>query len=128
MPTVMDRKSESKNGSNGHAGSTNTNNNSRVKLLDLSHITPEKGVARAIDRALELRSSDIFFVTNEQHVAVLVRLRGQMEQLCILDSDQGRRYIAHIRNMAGMDVSDHRRPHDGRWIYDVDDHTRFSKV
>ena len=33
MSMVMDRKSESKNGS-------------RVRLLDLSHVTPEKGVAR----------------------------------------------------------------------------------
>jgi general secretion pathway protein E len=136
MATVMDRNnsksSDAKNGSNGSSNGSNSsamangtgtgNGTGRVRLLDLSHISPEKGVARAIDRALELRGSDIFFVTNEQHVAVLVRLRGQMEQLCILDSEQGRRYIAHIRNMAGMDVSDHRRPHDGRWIYDVDEH------
>jgi type II secretory ATPase GspE/PulE/Tfp pilus assembly ATPase PilB-like protein len=95
------------------------NGQQRLRLLDLSHVPPEKGVHRLIERALELRASDLFLVTNEQHVAVQVRLRGQVEQFCILDSDQGRRYIAHIRHTAGMDVSDFRKPHDGRWIFDA---------
>src|SRR5439155_19899875 len=94
-------------------------NGQRIRLLDLSHVTPEKGVQRLIERALELRASDLFLVTNEQHVAVQIRLRGQVEQVCILDSDQGRRYIAHVRHQAGMDVSDFRKPHDGRWIYEA---------
>ena len=85
MSLVLDRKLENK--------STN-----RLRLLDLSAVGPEKGVARLIERALELRASDVFLVTNEQHVGVQVRLRGQIEKLCILDADQGRRYVAHIRN------------------------------
>src|SRR4051812_44983700 len=96
-------------------------NSNRLRLLDLGAVSPEKGVARLIERALELRASDLFLVTNEQHVAALVRLRGQVENLCILDADQGRKYIAHIRNQAGMDVSDFRRPHDGRWIYEIEE-------
>src|SRR3954471_21928410 len=92
----------------------------RIRLLDLSHVTPEKGVQRLIERALELRASDLFLVTNEQHVAVLVRLRGRMEQLCIMAPEQGMKYLARIRHQAKMDVSDHRRPHDGRWIFEAD--------
>src|SRR3954471_20944141 len=90
----------------------------RIRLLDLSHVTPEKGVQRLIERALELRASDLFLVTNEQHVAVQVRLRGQVEQLCLLPGRQGRRYIAPVRQMAGMDGWGLRKPHDGRWIYE----------
>lgn len=96
---------------------------SRLRLLDMTRVGPEAGVSKVIDRALELHASDVFIVTNEQHVAVLVRLRGQVEPLCILDSDQGRRYIARIRHQAGMDVSDYRRPHDGRWIYESEGHS-----
>jgi general secretion pathway protein E len=102
------------------AAQNQSKNGSRIRLLDLSHVTPEKGVQRLIDRAVELRASDLFLVTNEQHVAVQVRLRGQVEGVCILDGDQGRRYIAHIRHTAGMDVSDFRKPHDGRWIYEAE--------
>src|SRR5213080_1426000 len=107
MSQVIDRK-----------GAGKTNGQSRVRLLDLTGVSPEKGVDRLIERAIELRASDLFIVTNEQHVAVQVRLRGQIEQISILDADQGRKYIAFLRNQAGMDVSDHRKPHDGRWIFD----------
>jgi general secretion pathway protein E len=118
-----------KNGNNnGHAhangnaiGHANGKHTGHVRLMDLNHVTPEKGVGILIDRALELRASDLFLVTNEQHVAVQVRLRGQVEQISVLAAEQGKRYIAHIRNTAAMDVADHRRPHDGRWIYEVDD-------
>ena len=92
----------------------------QLNLLDLSHIAPEQGFTRLVERAMELRASDLMLVTNEQHVAVQIRLRGQVENLCILDAEQGRRYLAHVRNRAGMDVSDHRRPHDGRWIFEYD--------
>jgi type II secretory ATPase GspE/PulE/Tfp pilus assembly ATPase PilB-like protein len=111
MTQVLDSKLEAKK------------NGNRLRLLDLSHISPDKGVARLIDRALELRASDLFILTNEQHVAVQVRLRGQVESLAILDADQGRRYIAHVRHQAGMDVSDYRRPHDGRWIFEIEHRT-----
>jgi general secretion pathway protein E len=106
---------------NGHANGHGADARGHVRLMDLNHVSPEKGVAILIDRALELRASDLFLVTNEQHVAVQVRMRGQVEQISVLAPEQGRRYIAHIRNTASMDVSDHRRPHDGRWIYEVDD-------
>ena len=112
MSQVIDRK-----------GAEKKNGQSRVRLLDLTGVSPEKGVDRLIERAIELRASDLFIVTNEQHVAVQVRLRGQIEQFCILDDEQGKRYIARIRHEAGMDVSDHRRPHDGRWIYTADHKT-----
>ena len=68
MVMIADRKSESKN-------------SNRLRLLDLSAVGPEKGVARLIERALELRASDLFLVTNEQHVSAQVRLRGQVENL-----------------------------------------------
>ena len=61
MTMVMDRKSEQK-GIN------------RLRLLDLSAVSPEKGVSRLIERAVELRASDLFIITNEPHVAVQVRL------------------------------------------------------
>jgi type II secretory ATPase GspE/PulE/Tfp pilus assembly ATPase PilB-like protein len=120
MGQVMDRKVNG-NGSNSGVNG-NGKNNGHVRLLDLTSVSPEKGVDRLIERALELRASDLFLVTNEQHVAVQLRLRGQVEQLCILDAEQGKRFIARIRHQAGMDVSDHRKPHDGRWIFEVDEH------
>src|SRR5439155_14382476 len=64
MTQVMDRKSTEK---------TST---ARVRLLDLGNVSAEWGVDRLIERSIELRASDLFLVTNEQHVSVQVRLRG----------------------------------------------------
>ncbi|MEA2735297.1 MAG: ral secretion pathway protein [Humisphaera sp.] len=118
---LVDKKNRNTNGHGSGNSSSANGHNGRLRLMDLNHVSPEKGVGVLIDRALELRADDLYIVTNEQHVSVQVRLRGQVEQISVLDAEQGRRYIAHIRNVASMDVSDHRRPHDGRWIYEVDD-------
>ena len=103
---------------NGTAQGKNTQH--QLRLLDLGIVAPEKGFERLIERAMEVRASDLFLVTNEQHIAVQVRLRGQVEKLAILSAEQGKRYISYVRHMAGMDVSDHRRPHDGRWIFEYE--------
>ena len=66
--------------------STEKKNGTRIRLLDLTKVPAEKGVARLIERAIELHASDLFIVTNEQHVAVQVRRRGQVEAVCVLDS------------------------------------------
>jgi type II secretory ATPase GspE/PulE/Tfp pilus assembly ATPase PilB-like protein len=96
-------------------------NKRRLRLLDLDGAAPESGIPSLIERALDLRASDLFLVTNEQHVAVQARIFGQVEVLAILPIEIGRKYLTHVRNMARMDVSDHRKPHDGRWIYDAGD-------
>ena len=121
MTQALDKQDKNRNGHAHAPAGQPSDAKGRLRLIDLSHVSPEKGVAVLIDRALELRASDLFFATNEQSVAVQVRLRGEVEQLSILDAEQGRRYIAHVRNIASMDVSDHRRPHDGRWIYEYSD-------
>jgi type II secretory ATPase GspE/PulE/Tfp pilus assembly ATPase PilB-like protein len=39
----------------------------------------------------------------------------------VLSSEQGKRCIAHLRNVAGMDVAEKRLCSDGRWIFDVEE-------
>ena len=93
----------------------------RLRLLDLSAVSPEAGVTRVIERGARSCASDLFIVTNEQHVAVQVRLRGSVEQLCHPRRRPGQEVHRFSGNQAGMDVSDYRKPHDGRWIFEVDD-------
>ncbi len=45
----------------------------KAQLLDVSKFSPEKAVAALIDRAAEMKASDLFYTTNEQHLAVQVR-------------------------------------------------------
>jgi type II secretory ATPase GspE/PulE/Tfp pilus assembly ATPase PilB-like protein len=86
-------------------------------LIDVGMMPAEQGVAKLIDTAVKMGASDLFFVANEQHTAVMVRHLGIVRPLAILSSEAGRRYQSHIKANAAMDLTERRRPLDGRWIY-----------
>src|SRR5688572_21151280 len=87
-------------------------------LIDVSKLAVDAAVDRLIDHASGMRASDLFFTTNEQHVAVLVRHHGIVHPISILPSELGKRAMSHIKALSGMDVSEKRRPADGRWIFE----------
>ena len=87
------------------------------QLTDVSGMTAEDAVDALIARSVAMGASDLFLVTNEQHVAGEVRHLGMMRTIAILDREQGRRAIAYIRNNAGMGLGESRRPDEGRWIW-----------
>ena len=90
------------------------------QLLDVTKLPPEAAMARRVDHAASIGASDLFLVTNEQHVAALVRHLGIVRTISILGSEQGKRCIAHLRYVAGMDVAEKRRCADGRWIFQAE--------
>ncbi|HEX4129422.1 MAG TPA: GspE/PulE family protein [Pirellulales bacterium] len=77
----------------------------------------ESTVAGFIERAVELRASDLFFTSDENHVGVLARRLGSMMELAQLSTPDGRRCMNHIKAMSGLDLAERRRALDGRWIY-----------
>lgn len=86
-------------------------------LLDIENSSAENGVAELIERAMRMSASDLFFVANEQHTAIQMRQWGIMRNLAIVGVEQGKRLVSHVKASAGMDVTNTRRPLDGRWIY-----------
>ncbi len=89
-------------------------------VLESPNLSAEEVVGSLLDRATRLRASDLFFASNESHVAVLVRHLGLIQPLARLPLDLGHRCIAHVKVMAGMDVAERRRPQDGRWVHDLE--------
>lgn len=94
---------------------------SKPLMIDVSKLPPEKAINRLIDHAVDMGASDLFLLSNEQHVAAMVRHLGIIMPISIESSDSGKRILTHLRNMAGMDLNDRRRPADGRWIYKSDE-------
>ncbi len=94
---------------------------SKPQMVDVSKLAPEKAIQKLIDHAVEMGASDLFLLTNEQHVAAFVRHLGIILPISVESPDNGKRILTHIRNMAGMDLNDRRRPADGRWIYKAED-------
>jgi general secretion pathway protein E len=86
-------------------------------MLDVGRLPAEQGVARLIDHAVKMEASDLFFSANEQHIAISVRHYGIVRPLSVLTGETGKRFVAHIKAAAGMDITERRRPTDGRWIY-----------
>jgi type II secretory ATPase GspE/PulE/Tfp pilus assembly ATPase PilB-like protein len=85
--------------------------------LDLAGKEPEQAVPELIEHAAGLHVSDLFFSTNEDHVAVGARHLGVQRQLGVLPLEVGRRCISYIKTQADMNISERRRPMDGRWLF-----------
>jgi type II secretory ATPase GspE/PulE/Tfp pilus assembly ATPase PilB-like protein len=86
--------------------------------IDVRDESPEQAVATLIDFAADLNASDLFFVCNEDEVAVMVRHLGIFRQLTTLPVELGRHCMGHIKAEAGLDHAEHRRPQDGRWLHE----------
>jgi general secretion pathway protein E len=90
-------------------------------MLDVTHLPPEKAVTALIEHAAAMKASDLFLTTNEQHVAVQVRHLGLIRPIAILSSELGKKCLSHIKAASGMDLTENRRPTDGRWIYEPEE-------
>ena len=89
----------------------------RPIFISLKEKEPEHIVPELIEYAAGLQISDLFFETEEDAVEVAARHLGLFRALSTLPLDIGRRCISFVKTMASMDISEHRRPLDGRWLF-----------
>jgi general secretion pathway protein E len=85
--------------------------------LELSGKEPEQAVPELVEHAAKLHVSDLFFTTNEDKVEVAARHLGVLRAVGSLNLDVGRRCISYIKTLADMNISERRRPMDGRWLF-----------
>jgi type II secretory ATPase GspE/PulE/Tfp pilus assembly ATPase PilB-like protein len=67
-----------------------------------------------IASALRNRASDIHLEPMVEGLRVRYRIDGVLRDITQLPADLGRRVVVALKVMANMDISDSRRPHDGR--------------
>ena len=67
-----------------------------------------------IASALRNRASDVHLEPAPDGLRVRYRIDGVLRDITQLPSDLGRRVVVALKVMADMDISDSRRPHDGR--------------
>jgi len=67
-----------------------------------------------IERALEARASDLHIEPRLEHVRVRVRVDGWLHDLEALPAWLHPSLVARLKIMAGLDVTERRRPQDGR--------------
>lgn len=87
------------------------------KPVEARGLTPEATVDLFIEQASSMRASDLFFTSDENSVGVHARHLGVLARLDTLSSAFGRRCMNYLKAASGMDIAEHRRPLDGRWIF-----------
>jgi type II secretory ATPase GspE/PulE/Tfp pilus assembly ATPase PilB-like protein len=85
--------------------------------IDVKGNEADQAVPRLIEHAAQLHVSDLFFNTDEDQVEVSARHLGILRSFCCLPLELGRRCISFIKTMADMNISERRRPADGRWLF-----------
>ncbi len=91
------------------------------QMIDVVKLPVDQAVQKLITHAVHMPASDLFFTSNEEHLGVLVRHFGLMKPISVLPEEFGRKCLSHIKAAAGIDLSEKRRPADGRWIYETDE-------
>ena len=73
-------------------------------LMDVSKLPVEQAVSRLIAYSVMLPASDIFFSSGEHTLAINVRHLGIVMPISVVPIEVGRRYVSHVKVLAGMDV------------------------
>ncbi len=84
-------------------------------LTDMETVAAVEAI---MGRAVELQASDVFLHTDQYSVDIAIRRLGIVQRLAIVSLEKGRHLISYAKAMAGMDIAEHRRPMDGRWLYE----------
>jgi type II secretory ATPase GspE/PulE/Tfp pilus assembly ATPase PilB-like protein len=85
--------------------------------LDVRGLPPEDAVNQMVEKAVAMKASDLFFCTNENNVTIAMRHLGLLRRVAEVPVEYGRRCLAHLKAIAGMDTTERRRPHDGRRVF-----------
>ena len=79
----------------------------------------ERSAVRVVDRvllrAIGERASDVHFEPMEETLRVRCRIDGVFRDIAFLSSSLAPAIIARIKVLAGMDITEHRVPQDGRF-------------
>jgi type II secretory ATPase GspE/PulE/Tfp pilus assembly ATPase PilB-like protein len=84
---------------------------------EIDGLLPDEAVAHVLQRAVGLGVTDLFFCPQEGHVAVHARHLGVVRPVLQMPAELGRRCVAHLKAVAGLDVAERRRPQEGRWLF-----------
>jgi type II secretory ATPase GspE/PulE/Tfp pilus assembly ATPase PilB-like protein len=85
--------------------------------IDVPSADPLVVVPALLEHAVQHKVSDLFFCSEERFTSVGARHLGLLQRVSQLNPELGKRCIAHIKGQANMDITERRRPQDGRWIY-----------
>ena len=87
-------------------------------LSSLPGMSPEEAVNTVLQQAIARRASDVHLMAEKRSHSIAVRRNGTLQFVGAVPAELGRAMIVYIKANAGMDITEHRRPLDGRWLVD----------
>lgn len=87
---------------------------------ELLQMEPDAALNLICMHAVDSDASDVFIHSHEASAEISMRRMGSVVLLAMIPKDQGKQLINYLKVMAGMDISEHRRPMDGRWIHEIE--------
>ncbi|WDI43226.1 GspE/PulE family protein [Bremerella sp. P1] len=89
--------------------------------VNMSNLEPEAQMRLLIEHSSMTGASDLFIFAGEPEYQIAMRLWGRMRTITNLPSAEGRQLLNYVKALAGIDITERRRPQDGRWIYRDDE-------
>src|SRR5687768_14410721 len=89
----------------------------------LAAMPPGRAFSEIVGFAVEVNASDLFFLSEETAVRVALRRMGRLETMFALSLETGRNILNVMKADSGIDLGDRRRPHEGRFIQVLGDHS-----
>ena len=90
----------------------------QFELPDLKDCTAEEAVNAIIGLAIAQQASDIYLMSEKRAVSAAIRRHGRVYRVGAVPIELGRNMLALIKTNAEMDITEKRRPLDGRWLKD----------
>ena len=85
--------------------------------VPLGNLEPHDAAMQIVRRAVSMAASDLFLLSDDGAISVAVRTMGEMERLAAIPKEQGRHLINFFKTQAEIDIAEHRRPQEGRWLF-----------
>jgi len=87
---------------------------------DLLNMDAETAVTSVMLHASRISASDLFLLTEERAVQIAIRRLGRMERVAMVSNELGRHMMTYIKTKSGIELSELRRPQEGRWLADLE--------
>ncbi|MDG2383853.1 MAG: GspE/PulE family protein [Pirellulaceae bacterium] len=85
--------------------------------IDAENEPVDRTAAALIQLAIQMKASDLFFLTNQDQVEVRLRQMGIMRTVRSYSLEYGRKLMSHFKAMSNIDITERFRPLEGRWVF-----------
>jgi type II secretory ATPase GspE/PulE/Tfp pilus assembly ATPase PilB-like protein len=85
----------------------------------IADLEPAQALDVIVRYALESHASDMFLLADEEDAKLAVRRLGVVQTLAPLPKEQGRQLLNYMKAVSGIDMTDRRKPAEGRLIYET---------